>query len=82
MKIQELIDQLSEIRDIDPDKGVVIEVFDIKNSTITVGYTFEPIVHNAEDRVRIRPIKQTGHCVYQESTKDLKEIENGLCPPK
>ena len=47
MKIQELIDELSKIRDTKPDADVVIEVFDIKNSTILKGWMFDITIKNA-----------------------------------
>lgn len=80
MKIQELIDELTKITGTEPEKDVVIEVFDIKKGVVTVGYIFEPVIHNAKEDVKIRPIRLRGHNVYLENTKDLEEIEDELCP--
>lgn len=84
MKIQELIDQLSEIRDANPEKDVVIEVFDIRQSRITKGYMFELVIQNDKDKVKIRQKELRGYCLYvdAERTEDLEKIEAGLCPEK
>ncbi len=80
MKIQELIDKLSEIRDTSPEKDVVIEVFDIRLSRITKGYMFELAIQNDKDIVKLRQMKLRGYCLYADRTEDLEEIEEGLCP--
>jgi len=80
MKMQELIDALSKIRDTSPEKDVVIEVFDIKKRRITKGYMFELVIQNDKDLVKIRQKRLRGHCLYAERTEDLEEIEKGLCP--
>jgi len=80
MKIQELIDALSKIRDTEPEKDVVIEVFDIKKCRITEGYMFESVIQNDKDLVKIRQKRLRGTCLYAERTEDLEEIEKGLCP--
>lgn len=97
MKIQQLIDELSKISVKSPDKEVWMEVFDITKSTITVGYLYDIIINDSEMQcfsmnsqskdcgcVQIRPIKMIGHNVYMKSnrTKQLEQIEDGLCPPK
>lgn len=80
MKIQELIDELSKIRDKDPEKDVVIEVFDTKESRITRGWTFELVIKDAKEHVKLRQKKCRGWNLYDKVTKDLEEIEDGLCP--
>ena len=82
MKIQELIDKLSEIRDTNPEKDVVIEVFDIRQSRVDKGYMFELAIQNDKDLIRIRQTKLRGYCLYAERTEDMEEIEAGLCPEK
>lgn len=79
MKIQELIDELSKIRDKDPEKDVVIEVFDTKESRITRGWMFDIIIDNSKDVVKIRQKKFRGWNVYIDSrTKDIEELEKSL----
>lgn len=80
MKIQALIDALSQIRDTEPEKDVVIEVFNIRKSRITKGYMFELVIQNDIDKVKIRQSRLRGYCLYAERTEDLEKIEKGLCP--
>lgn len=80
MRIQELIDELSKIRNKDPEKDVVIEVFDIKESKITRGWMFDIVIDDTKDMVKIRQKKFRGWNVYLDSrTKDIEELENSLC---
>lgn len=80
MKIEELIDRLSKIRDIYPEKDVVIEVFDTKESRITRGWMFDVAINNAKDIVEIRQKKFRGWNVYINSrTKDIEDLEKNLC---
>jgi hypothetical protein len=80
MKIQELIGELSKIRDKYPEKDVVIEVFDIKECKITRGWMFDLVIEDAKEQVKIRQWKFRGWNLYTESTKDIEEIEDNLCP--
>lgn len=80
MKIQELIDELSKIRDKDPEKDVVIEVFDIKKSRITRGWIFDLVIEDAREHVKLRQKKCRGWNLYTESTRQIEEIEDSLCP--
>lgn len=87
MKIQELIDELSKIRDKEqtakcchPEKDVVIEVFDIKKSRITRGWIFDLVIEYAREHVKLRQKKCRGWNLYTESTKQIEEIEDSLCP--
>lgn len=83
MKIQELIDELSKIRDKDPEnpeKDVVIEVFDIKKSMITRGWMFDIVIEHTKEVVKIRQKKFRGWNVYIGSrTKDIEDLEKSLC---
>lgn len=80
MNIQELIDELSKIRDKDPEKDVVIEVFDTKESRITQGWMFDVTINNTKEVVEIRQKKFRGWNVYIDSrTKDIEELEKSLC---
>lgn len=106
MRIQELIDELSKIRDkqqtaisvsktysnskvlstrlkpntVHPEKDVVIEVFDIKESRITRGWMFDIVIDNSKDVVKIRQKKFRGWNLYLCSrTKDIEELEKSLC---
>ncbi len=80
MKAQELIDELSKIRDKDPEKDVVIEIFDIKKSRITRGWIFDLVMEDAKEHVKLRQKKYRGWNLYTESTKQIEEIEDSLCP--
>lgn len=80
MNIQELIGELSKIRDCHPEKDVVIEVFDIKQSRITKGWMFDLVIEDAKEHVKLRQKKCRGWNLYTKVTKDLEEIEDGLCP--
>jgi hypothetical protein len=75
MKIQELIDELSKIRDKDPEKDIVIEVFDTKKSRITRGWIFDLVIEDAREHVKLRQNKYRGWNLYTESTKQIEEIE-------
>lgn len=80
MKIQELIDELSKIRDKDPEKDVIIEIFDIKNNRITRGWIFDLAIYDTREHVKLRQKKYRGWNLYTESAKDIEEIEDSLCP--
>lgn len=80
MKIQELIDELSKIRDKKSDIDVVVEVFDIKERRITRGWMFDLAIQDDKEMVKIRQKKFRGLNLYAESrTKDIEELENSLC---
>ena len=79
MKIQELINELSKIRDKYPEKDVVIEVFDTKECKITQGWMFDLVIEDARELVKIRQKKFRGWNVYTEATKDIEKLENSLC---
>ena len=80
MKIQELIGELSKIRDKDPEKDVVIEVFDTKESRIIRGWMFDIIIESTKEVIKIRQKKFRGWNVYVNSrTKDIEELEKSLC---
>lgn len=80
MKIQELVYRLSKIMDVYPEKDVVIEVFDTKESRIIRGWMFDVIINNAKDVVEIRQKKFRGWNVYIDSrTKDIEDLEKSLC---
>ena len=80
MKIEELIEKLSRIRDRNPEKDVIIEVFDIKECKITRGWMFDLQVEDSKEQVKLRQKKFRGWNLYTESTKDIEEIESSLCP--
>ncbi len=80
MKIQELINELSKIRDNNPEKDVVIEVFDIKESRIIQGWVFDLVIEDGQELVKIRQKKYRGWNLYTGSrSRDLEELEKSLC---
>ena len=80
MRIQELIDELSKIRDNgQTEKDVVIEVFDIKGGKLTKGWMFDIVIENAKEHIKLRQKKYRGWNLYLDNrTKDIEELEKSM----